>query len=172
MGLEMSSEGLLRMLEILTGPDVARGFCLAGTSEIPNSVRTEKYFSLGWSCRGDIYTWISVAWSQQKKGVNLDFPKWAQEELLTTTLFNLNLFSWALTFALFALKISFHNSQHPFFLWVQREGCYPKLCFSSRSASLHQQAQGRAQHCVALTNHTEHRARDLGVRVHASTRGC
>lgn len=47
MGLEMPSEGLLCMLEVLAGPGVARGLCLSGTSAIPNSVRSEKHFSLG-----------------------------------------------------------------------------------------------------------------------------
>lgn len=61
MGLEMTSEGLLRILEVLAGPRVARGLCLSGTPEIPNSVRSEKDFSLGSSFRGDLYTWISVA---------------------------------------------------------------------------------------------------------------
>lgn len=103
-------------------PGCLRGLCQAGKSEIPNSFRTGKCFSLEWSIGGDFYTWVFIAWSQQKKGITLDFHmKWAQEQLLTTKMFGLELFFRALPLALFALKISASNSHHPFFLGVHWE---------------------------------------------------
>lgn len=61
-------------------PGCLRGLCQAGKSEIPNSFRTGKCFSFEWSIERDFYTWVFIAWSQQKKGITLDcHMKWAQK---------------------------------------------------------------------------------------------